>query len=238
MRSIFVVVRLPVVLLLVALSFLAPRVSASTLQAQERMLCDQAARVAAREYGIPQKIMEAIARTESGVTVDGAFVPWPWTINVEGRGVRFTSQREALAYFKQHYGQGARNIDLGCFQINHRWHGAEFESVQSMLDPKTNARYAARFLKELHGEFGDWTRAAGAFHSRNEEFSTKYLARFVPILRALNNGTDPGLQVAENERENAFPLLTGTSHGSAMGSLFPTAAGSRGSLFGPGGERG
>jgi hypothetical protein len=231
MRSIFGLASWPCLALFVLLSVAARPMPAHSASGDDRAVCDQAARIASQESGVPVKVLKAIGRTESGRTVQGAFVPWPWTINVEGRGMHLDSPSEALAIFEQNFARGARNIDVGCFQINHRWHGDAFESVRSMMDPITNARYAARFLGELYLEFGDWTRAAGAFHSRNAEFSSKYLARYEPILRALDGDRGPLVRTAETPKVNDFPLLTGSSGGGVMGSLFPTAAASRGSLF-------
>lgn len=203
------------------------------------MICDEAIEFASLEFNVPREVLKAIARTESGITVSGSFIAWPWTVNIEGRGVRFSTQSEALGYFKDNFARGARNIDLGCFQINHRWHGENFVSANDMLNPAKNARYAARFLKDLHNEFGDWTAAAGAFHSRTPEFSKKYLARYEPILRELNGS--PGMEKGWIEaipKTNEFPLLTGKSQSRANGSLFPSTTRSRGSLLFASPERG
>jgi hypothetical protein len=54
-----------------------------------------------------------------------------------------------------------------------------------MLSPAQNARYAAGFLRDLHDEFGDWTVAAGAFHSRSRIHAERYLRRFHAIRAAL-----------------------------------------------------
>ena len=232
MRSIFGLGGGPFLALAVLLCVALRPAPASSALNDDGTVCDRAARIAAQETGVPVKVLKAIGRTESGRTVDGAFIPWPWTINVEGRGLHLDTPAQVLAVFEQNFSRGATNIDIGCFQINHRWHGDAFESVRSMLDPVANARYAARFLKELHAEFGDWTRAAGAFHSRNREFSSKYLARYEPILASLDGESGALPRRVEAPRINDFPLLTGSSQGGAMGSLFPTAAASRGSLFG------
>ena len=47
-----------------------------------------------------------------------------------------------------------------------------------MFDPDMNALYAARFLSELYREFGDWTGAAGAYHSRTPEYADRYKVKF------------------------------------------------------------
>ncbi len=53
-------------------------------------------------------------------------------------------------------------VDLGCMQINHRYHGEKFPSVEAMFDPARNVDYAARFLKDLRereGKLDDGCRA-------------------------------------------------------------------------------
>ena len=47
------------------------------------------------------------------------------------------------------------------------------------MDPYQNMLLAARFLKELHKEFGSWGKAVGAYHSRNKEKSKVYTALIV-----------------------------------------------------------
>jgi hypothetical protein len=69
-----------------------------------------------------------------------------------------SSRSEALREFERARAEGKRLIDLGCMQINHRYHGAEFSSVGAMLDPHANVVYAARFLARLHAGMkpGQW----------------------------------------------------------------------------------
>ena len=61
---------------------------------------------------------------------------------------------------------GRRSFDVGCFQINYHWHGHNFPSLEAMFDPDTGADYAARFLQSLYAERGNWSAAAGAYHSQ------------------------------------------------------------------------
>ena len=124
-------------------------------------LCDEASRIASKEFGIPEQIMLAITRTETGRSHQGATYPWPWTVNLEGRGLWFDTQAEALAFVFDHFKTGTRNFDVGCFQINYRWHGAAFASIDQMFDPMANARYAASFLTSLYAKSGDWAAYSG-----------------------------------------------------------------------------
>jgi hypothetical protein len=161
---------------------------------------------------------------------------------MEGKGVWFEEEDEARSYVFKNFKRGARSFDVGCFQINYKWHGAAFSSIDEMFDPLANAEYAARFLSDLHAELGNWSKAAGAYHSRTPQFANKYIARFDRIHAAVGQvKSRPSLptqpagapqQVARNNvRENQFPLLQagGTS---TMGSLVPIFAGTGRSLFG------
>lgn len=154
-------------------------------------LCDAAAGHAARATGVPLAVLRAISLTETGRRRGGTIRPWPWTVNMEGEGHWFPTREAALAYVGKRHAAGARSFDLGCFQLNHRWHGNAFASFDAMFDPEANALYAARFLRSLYDEFGDWTRAAGAYHSRTPEPARRYSARFGQYLAALTGAAAP-----------------------------------------------
>ena len=114
-------------------SFLLPR----TVQAavgENSKLCDRAARAAAQAGGVPLDVLQAIARTETGRSGESGLQPWPWTVNMEGIGKWFATEDEARAYVFAHFKRGARSFDVGCFQINYRWHGEAFRSIDEMFD--------------------------------------------------------------------------------------------------------
>ncbi|WP_297615199.1 lytic transglycosylase domain-containing protein [uncultured Roseicyclus sp.] len=145
-------------------------------------LCDGAAQDAARATGVPVALLLTLTRVETGRGGPESLPePWPWTLNTGGRGSFHDSPLAALQTARRAIAAGQRNIDIGCFQINYRWHGDRFPSLEAMLDPGHNALHAARFLRDLHAEFGDWTAAAAAFHSRNPEHAAAYLSRFEAI---------------------------------------------------------
>ncbi|MEO1551434.1 MAG: lytic transglycosylase domain-containing protein, partial [Pseudomonadota bacterium] len=155
--------------------------------------CARAGAFAARRTGVPIDVLRAISLTETGRNLNGDLQPWPWTVNMEGKGVWFDTRAEALAYAKQHHARGATSFDVGCFQINHRWHGQHFSSIEEMFDPVMGALYAARLLRGLHLEFGSWSKAAGAYHSRTPKFATRYRARFDQVLASLGGQDGPVL---------------------------------------------
>jgi hypothetical protein len=208
---------------------------AGMAQADPSDICLSAARDAAAQSGVPLSVLIAISQTETGRRQDGETRPWPWTVNMEGEGHWFDSRDEALAYVFENYNRGARSFDVGCFQINFRWHGDHFNSIEEMFDPAENAAYAAQFLTQLHAESGDWSTAAGAFHSRTESEAAGYRTTFDTYhAAAMAAGADSGnygsgatpllLAAAETERQpriNSFPLLQSGTGNRSLGSLVP-----------------
>jgi len=180
-------------------------------------LCESAAAQAARETGVPPEVLLAITLVETGRQSGGRLRPWPWAANTEGRGQWFASQQEASQFARETLARGQNSIDLGCFQINWRWHGAQFTSPDALLDPLTSARYAARLLSDLYEELGTWERAAGAYHSRTPRFASRYRARFRQVLARNVDPAPPAvdLQVATAPRP-AFPLFSGTARGASL----------------------
>lgn len=165
-------------------------------------VCDAVSDVAAREAGLPPSMLRALTRTETGRARGGHLVPWPWTVNMEGTGHWFDDREKALAFARKHHARGATSFDVGCFQINYRWHNKAFRSVEAMFDPLENARYAAKYLLELKGESGNWKTAIGHYHSRTPSRAQKYVARYDRIKEKLkpigNNEVGPAQRVANN----------------------------------------
>jgi soluble lytic murein transglycosylase-like protein len=125
------------------------------------LLCRQGIGSAERGSGIPPHLLAAISRVESGRRdpVTGDWHPWPWTANAEGQGFFYDSKAEAVAAVRAMLARGIRSIDVGCMQINLMHHPDAFPSLDVAFDPQANAAYAARFLKELYAQTGDWTKA-------------------------------------------------------------------------------
>lgn len=196
-------------------------------------ICEQAAVYAAKETGVPVSVLQAISLTETGRKKSGVMRPWPWTVNMEGKGVWFENEDEARAYVYKNYKRGARSFDVGCFQINYKWHGQEFASIEEMFDPKPNALYAANFLLQLFREKGDWSEAAGAYHSRTQKYADKYEKRFNAFRTALLTkdsetqpvnspiAAAPQTPKPQEIRVNSYPLLQQNNNARTLGSLVP-----------------
>ncbi|WP_112320750.1 transglycosylase SLT domain-containing protein [Oceanibium sediminis] len=225
---------------------------------QVASLCDAAGQAASRATGVPEPVLRAIALTETGRNRGGRLRPWPWTVNMEGKGRWFDARDEAMAWVMGHHARGARSYDIGCFQINYRWHGNAFASIEEMFDPGKNALYAAQFLARLYAETGSWSKAAAAYHSRTPKYADKYRARFDRILARLTNQPlppppsgapsttsatallpepdAPAGAVPPPSVQVAGPLTISTPSGGRRGSLMPVEAipGGRSLLSGAG----
>jgi hypothetical protein len=129
-----------------------------------------------RQYGIPTHLLSAIASTESGRYHKGLNikVPWPWTINAEGKGYFFSSKQEAIASVNKLRAQGVKSIDVGCMQVNLMHHPQAFASLDEAFDPEHNVAYAASFLRSLYQETNSWKEAAADYHSRTHSRGTEY----------------------------------------------------------------
>ena len=177
--------------------------------------CDLAAAQASRDSGVPIDILLAITRAE---TARSNGRPWPWTINADGAGSWYDSKDQAIAAATSHGSDGTGTFDVGCFQLNIKWHGGGFASLSDMFDPAQNAAYAAGFLTQLYQESGDWAAAVSAYHSRTPDLAAAYLAKVKAILN------DPSVEAAPvveaPRRANQFPLLQAGDQGSA-GSIVP-----------------
>ncbi|UXX85177.1 transglycosylase SLT domain-containing protein [Roseovarius pelagicus] len=186
-------------------------------------ICDHAAQQAAQTSNVPLSVLRAITRTETGRARGGALEPWPWTVNMEGAGRWFATETEAHAYVVKHHKRGARSFDVGCFQINYKWHGDQFSSIADMFDPFQNAAYAARFLSQLFSETGDWSSAAGAYHSRTPKYASRYSTRFDRIRKTVEGPMPARIAAvsASQTRQNSYPLLQAAGAAGRFGSLVP-----------------
>ena len=158
----------PVLALLLSLALPAAPALADQDEAGAQT-CERAIVAGARDGGVPEGVLHAVSLTETGRAQNGRLRPWPWAINREGQGYWFRNREEALAFAKASVAAGRTSFDVGCFQINYFWHGRNFPSLEAMFDPETGADYAASFLRSLYQERGDWSAAAGAYHSQQPD---------------------------------------------------------------------
>lgn len=131
---------------------------------------------AQEKYGIPNDLLLAIGLQETGTKKgsNGKLTVWPWSANANGTGKWFPTKTEALQWASDQWNSGTRSIDLGCMQINQRWHPEAFSSFSEAFSPQLNVDYAARLLVRLKTSTGSWETAAGSYHSFTPELRKKY----------------------------------------------------------------
>ena len=130
-------------------------------RAEERLACEREMTRAAAANGVPLNVLYSVGLTETGRKGELS----PFDMNIDGKDVHPASLAEAVATFAKAKAQGAKLIDIGCMQINQHWHGADFGSLSEMFDPARNVEYAARFLKALRAEEGNWTLAVARYNA-------------------------------------------------------------------------
>lgn len=155
-------------------------------------VCEQAITAAEKQYNLPPYILHAIAITESGVKGR----PYPYAMNIKGRAYYASSAQEMYNIVAQHGAQSS--IDVGCVQVNLKWHGKRFPNWAALLDPNTNAQYAAFHLTELFREFGSWNAAVSAYHSRTAWRGVNYAClvskNYGHILGDYRKGCGPSIE--------------------------------------------
>ncbi len=189
-------------------AFLLP-FNALQARAWSGICIDTALRVNAAER-LPKDMLPSIAITESGRTDPRtkAKVAWPWTVTTGGEGQYFPTKAAAVAEVGRLRARGVENIDVGCMQINLKYHPNAFSSLAEAFDPETNVRYAARFLKDLHQSWNSWSEAVRRYHSADADRGLAYEKRVAVNLRDLRTDLrrPPEEKAVAAARPEAKPL--------------------------------
>jgi soluble lytic murein transglycosylase-like protein len=140
-------------------------------------VCEQELVRAAAMHNVPLGMLYAIGLSETGR--NGSLRPY--ALNIDGRATYEMTKDEALHAFKDAQRAGAKFIDIGCMQINHRYHAESFDRLEDMFDPAKNVAYAARFLSELKEREGTWTKAIARYHAgpTNTAAQKTYVCRVI-----------------------------------------------------------
>lgn len=153
-------------------------------------ICIREILLAQTRYDIPQNILLAIGLQEAGTRISKQLVVWPWVVNAEGRGFFFDTKARAINWVQEQLDGGMESIDVGCMQVNLRWHPEAFASLTEAFTPEANVDYAARLLRSHYEVTGDWLSAAGRYHSKTPEKQQIYLASLERNMRVANKNID------------------------------------------------
>lgn len=161
--------------------------------------CEQAA---SNISSLPSGLLGSIGLVESGhVDEDGRTRPWPYTVDVNGNGYWFTNADAAIQFTENAIQHNAKSIDVGCFQVNLQAHPQAFSSLQEAFSPQENANYAAKYLNQLYQQYGNWSKAVGAYHSANSYFAEPYIKS---VMSVWNGSPEQGYYISLNNTQQRF----------------------------------
>lgn len=175
---------LPALLIAATLIHTAPAAVASPgINHVESNTCRQAIDATERRMQLPTGIMQAISLAESGRwdRASRSRFAWPWTVTAHGKGRFYPSKRAAIAAVRQLKADGVRNIDVGCMQVNLKYHPKAFDSLDQAFDPATNAEYAATLFAKLRRANRSITRAVAHYHSTTRRYNQPYTRKVVKL---------------------------------------------------------
>lgn len=120
----------------------------------------------ATAHHIPPAVLYAVATQESSRRqTSGHYRPWPWTLNVAGKGYYYKSRQAACTALRiAMSAHNPKRIDVGIAQINVGWNPQAFKSPCDALDPYANLNAAAKLLRTHYLNSGSWGKAIGLYH--------------------------------------------------------------------------
>ncbi len=159
----------------------------------DALLCLKETARRERADGIQTNLLSAIALVESGRYSKEypSGIAWPWTVTAEGKGGFYPSKKEAVAAVRELQAKGIENIDVGCMQINLKYHPDAFDGVEEALTPSANIAYAAEFLKRNYEETKSWGIAATRYHSKTDNKALRYEDKLLDAWKRLTKYGNP-----------------------------------------------
>lgn len=146
---------------------------------------------AGRAHGLDPHLLYSVAIVESrheSPVRDGSLHPWPYSLNIEGRGVYFENLTDAVSELKAiSQASPKANVDVGPLQISLTWHGHRVENPASLLDLTTAAHVGAEILSEaIASAEGDLELGVGRYHHwRDESRARMYGARVLAVYESI-----------------------------------------------------
>ena len=180
-------------------------------------LCISAVAKQEAAKNIPRHLLQAISIAESGRWIGSrkANLAWPWTVTSGGKGTHYKSKSAAIQAVRKLQRRGIKNIDIGCMQVNLRYHPKAFKSLEQAFDPNANAAYAANFLRKLRKNKRSWSQAVKHYHSATQTLNGPYHAKVYKIWR-VERRKEQNIRVAQlhlkQQRERARYEKKQTKH--------------------------
>ena len=140
-------------------------------------LCENTIESIELQTDIPKGLLLGIGKAEAIRKINNKYIIWPWTINHAGKSLFFENKEQMKNYVFKNLKRNDFNIDVGCMQINIKWHKNNFKKISDMFDVNPNISYAASFLQQLKNKHGSWDKAIKHYHSSDPKKNKPYLIK-------------------------------------------------------------
>ena len=140
-------------------------------------LCEKIIKNIELQTDIPKGLLLGIGKAEAIRKLNNKYIIWPWTINHAGKSLFFDTKKQMTNYVFKNLQKNDLNIDVGCMQINIKWHKNNFRKISDMFEIDPNISYAASFLKQLKNRHGSWDEAIKYYHSSDPKKNNPYLIK-------------------------------------------------------------
>ena len=140
-------------------------------------LCENTIESVELQTDIPKGLLLGIGKAEAIRKINNKYIIWPWTINHAGKSLFFDTKKQMRNYVFKNLKRKDFNIDVGCMQINIKWHKNNFKKISDMFEVNPNISYAASFLKQLKNKHGSWDKAIKHYHSSDPKKNNPYLIK-------------------------------------------------------------
>ena len=140
-------------------------------------LCENKIQNIEIQTDIPKGLLVGIGKAEAIRKINNKYIIWPWTINHAGKSLFFENKEQMNNYVFKNLKRNDFNIDVGCMQINIKWHKNNFKKISDMFEVNPNISYAASFLQQLKNKYGSWDKAIKHYHSSDPKKNKPYLIK-------------------------------------------------------------
>ena len=148
---------------------------------------------------IPENLLSSVGKAEAGrILENNKHVIWPWTVNHAGKSLFFDTKKQMKKYVLKNVEKKDFNLDVGCMQINLKWHKNNFKKISDMLAIEPNVSYAASFLLQLKNKHGSWNKAIKHYHSSDPNKNKPYL---IKVNKFWKNQKNISIKLAANNKE-------------------------------------
>ena len=169
------------------LSFLILVKEALAYNIDKLKLCENTIESVELQTDIPKGLLLGIGKAEAIRKINNKYIIWPWTINHAGKSLFFDNKEQMKNYVFKNLKRKDFNIDVGCMQINIKWHKNNFKKISDMFEVNPNISYAASFLKQLKNKHGSWDKAIKHYHSSDPKKNNPYLIKVKSFWKKAEN---------------------------------------------------